>query len=190
MRVHLDKVLVQPWYDAEKIGSLYLPDSAKNSQPQQGKVIAAGPQSLVPIGKHIMFHPWRGEWHHIDGEDLLLLRNKDLTAQVSWVNQVPLLYPLPDHVMVEPIWSEKYKQPSRFVHLPDTVLEQNQPAMQATICDLGSGLIRMVRDFAIGDTVLIEPGKGSEVGWGYDMKVYYFVRPKHILARIENGPNT
>jgi co-chaperonin GroES (HSP10) len=189
MRVLEDKVLVEPWWDADRIGLIWLPDSAKNNQPQQGEVLGAGPLSGVESGQHIMFHPWRGEWHYMDGKHLLLLRRKDLTAEIRWIQQVPFLCPLRDHVMVDPDWADKYTQPSKTIFVPETVLEQNQPVLRGTITELGKDLLRIRRDYYVGAQIFIQPGKGSEVGWGYDRKVYYFIRPKHILARIDDGLN-
>ncbi len=177
MRVLGDQILVDPYYDPDKIGSLYIPDSAKNSESNQGRVIASGPRSGISPNDYILYHPFRGEPVSISGMGRLVLRRKDIVARA--VGNV--LYPIDDHVMVQPDWETKYKQPSGLVYLPQTALEQHQPCLVGTIIKIGvDALADADVQYQPGSKVLMQPTKGNEVAW-IDT-VYYFLRPSHILA--------
>jgi co-chaperonin GroES (HSP10) len=168
---------VDPYYDPDKIGSLYLPDMAKNREPQQGVVLAAGSTSGVQNGDYVLFHPFRGDLVRIEGKDVVPLTRADLVARASG----DVLIPMPDHVMLQPNWQRKYEQPSKLLYMPPTVTEQNQPTMTATILSIGDDV--EAPELKIGHEVIIQPEKGSEIGW-ID-QVYYFLRPSHILACLQ-----
>ena len=192
MKVLQDRLIVDPFYDAQMIGSLYLPDSGKNSESQQGIVTACGQDSGVHPGDHVLYHPYRGDPFVINGRESLALRRKDLVGTITRHGDTYDLHPMPDHVMVLPDWDRKYQQPSSgLVFMPDTALEHNEPVQYGMVLEMGWEVEQMPgRDFTLEDVVLIAPEKGSEVGWGLDRKVYYFLRPSHILARVDNAPNT
>jgi len=85
-----DRVIVERIEDTEqKIGSIIIPDSAKE-KPQQGKVIAAGKGKIekdgrvtpldVKAGDIVLFGKYSGQEIKIDGEDYLIMREEEVLA--------------------------------------------------------------------------------------------------------------
>ena len=87
-----DRVLVRRLEEDEKVGSIIIPDSAKE-KPSQGEVISCGPgargddNELVPLdvkaGDKILFGKWSGTEVKIDGEDLLIMKESDVLGIVE-----------------------------------------------------------------------------------------------------------
>ena len=85
-----DKVIVKRLSAEEKTaGGILLPDSARE-KPQQGRVLSVGDGGLSPLGVRIapivqegdrvMFTAWAGHEVEFDGEDLLILSERDIVA--------------------------------------------------------------------------------------------------------------
>ncbi len=82
-----DRVLVRRLEEDEKVGSIIIPDSAKE-KPQQGEVIAVGAGARddagkvvaldVKAGDKILFGKWSGTEVKIDGEELLIMKESDI----------------------------------------------------------------------------------------------------------------
>ena len=88
-----DKVIVQKLEPEEKTsGGILLPDSAKE-KPQEGKVIAVGPGAVddkgqrkpmdVKEGEHVLFAKYSGTEVKLDGEEYLILSERDILAIVK-----------------------------------------------------------------------------------------------------------
>ena len=88
-----DRVVVRRIDAEEKSkGGIIIPDTAKE-KPQEGEVIAAGPgardeagkvQPLdVKAGDRVLFGKWSGTEVHIDGEDLLIMKESDIMGIVE-----------------------------------------------------------------------------------------------------------
>ena len=88
-----DRVVVKRIEQQEqKVGSLFVPDSAKE-KPQEGEVIAAGPGArdesgkLIPLelkaGDRVLFGKWSGTEVKIDGEDLLIMKESDVMGVID-----------------------------------------------------------------------------------------------------------
>ncbi|MBM3946146.1 MAG: co-chaperone GroES [SAR202 cluster bacterium] len=88
-----DRVLVKPSKAEEKTRSgLVLPDTAKE-RPQEGEVLAVGPGNMtkdgtyialdVKKGDRVLYARYAGMELKEDGEDLLLLSERDILATVS-----------------------------------------------------------------------------------------------------------
>lgn len=87
-----DRVLVRRIEENEKVGSIIIPDSAKE-KPQEGEVIAVGAGAKgedgkvhaldVKAGDKILFGKWSGTEVKIDGEDLLIMKETDILGIVS-----------------------------------------------------------------------------------------------------------
>lgn len=88
-----DRVLVKPVKAEEKTRSgLVLPDTAKE-RPQEGEVIAVGPGNMTKDGKYIsldvrkgdriLYAKFAGMEIKEEGEDYLLLSERDILATVS-----------------------------------------------------------------------------------------------------------
>lgn len=87
-----DRVLVEPKKEAEeKIGSLYVPDTAKE-KPQEGKVVAVGSGryedgKLVPlevkVGNKVLYGKYSGTEIKQNGQEYLIVRESDILAIVD-----------------------------------------------------------------------------------------------------------
>ncbi|MGA2513469.1 MAG: co-chaperone GroES [Candidatus Limnocylindrales bacterium] len=88
-----DRVVVKPTprEDVTKTG-IVLPDTAKE-KPQEGVVIAAGPGKTLDDGKRepmdlkvgdrVLYAKYAGTEFKVDGEDLLIVSQKDVLAIVE-----------------------------------------------------------------------------------------------------------
>jgi chaperonin GroES len=88
-----DRVVIQPTPREEMTKSgIVLPDTAKE-KPQEGKVIAAGPGRLTDEGKRepmdvkegdtVLYAKYAGTEFKVDGEELLIVSQKDILAIVN-----------------------------------------------------------------------------------------------------------
>jgi chaperonin GroES len=88
-----DRVVVQPSAREEMTNSgIVIPDTAKE-KPQEGTVIAAGPGRILDDGKResmdvkkgdkVLYAKYSGTEFKIDGEDLLIVSQKDILAIVE-----------------------------------------------------------------------------------------------------------
>ena len=88
-----DRVLVKPIEEAEvKKGGIIIPDTAKE-KPQEGKIVQVGPGKrdeagkLVPMevkkGDKVLFSKYGGTEVKYNGEEYLILRERDIHAVAS-----------------------------------------------------------------------------------------------------------
>ena len=88
-----DRVVVQPTPREEMTQSgIVLPDTAKE-KPQEGKVLAVGPGRTlddgsreaidVSEGQRVLYAKYAGTEFKIDGEELLIISQKDILAIVE-----------------------------------------------------------------------------------------------------------
>ena len=89
-----DNVLIKPLEAEVKTASgILLPDSAKE-KPQVGKVMAVGPGAFdedgekrlamdVKVGQKVMYKKWGGNEVKVNGEDWVLVEQKDILAVVN-----------------------------------------------------------------------------------------------------------
>jgi chaperonin GroES len=87
-----DNVLVKPLEAEEKLPSgIILPDSAKE-KPQMGEIMAVGPGSVdekgkkvpmvVKVGEKVMYKKWGGNEIKVNGQEWMLVEQKDILAIV------------------------------------------------------------------------------------------------------------
>ncbi len=86
-----DRVVVKP-VEGEEVtkGGIILPDTVKE-KPQEGKVLAVGPGRLsedgkriameVKVGDVVLYVKYGGTEVKIDGEELMILSEKDILAK-------------------------------------------------------------------------------------------------------------
>lgn len=79
-----DRVLVEPLAAEEKVGGIYIPDTAKE-KPQKGKVIAIGPgdkdnKMTVNIGDSVLYGKYSGTEINYEGSDYLIMKESDILA--------------------------------------------------------------------------------------------------------------
>jgi chaperonin GroES len=88
-----DRVVIQPIPREEMTKSgIVLPDTAKE-KPQEGKIIAAGPGRIGDDGKRepmdvkegdkVLYAKYAGTEFKVDGEELLIVSQKDILAVVE-----------------------------------------------------------------------------------------------------------
>ena len=81
-----DRVLVEPIEKEEKVGSIVIPDTAKE-KPNMGKVISVGTdeeiKKLIKVGDKVLFGKYAGEEIKIQGVKHLLVSRSDLLAKIA-----------------------------------------------------------------------------------------------------------
>lgn len=88
-----DNVLIKPLQAEEKLPSgIILPDSAKE-KPQMGEIMAIGPggsdekgspvSMVVKVGQKVMYKKWGGNEIKVNGEECMLVEQKDILAIVE-----------------------------------------------------------------------------------------------------------
>lgn len=81
-----ERVLVKPIEPEEKVGSIIIPDTAKE-KPMTGEVIAVGTdeelKKLLKVGDKVIFGKYAGEEIKINGEKHLIVKREDVLAKIS-----------------------------------------------------------------------------------------------------------
>ena len=88
-----NRIVVEPLEAEEKsAGGIVLPDAAKE-KPQQGKVLAVGPGTLLKNGKRakpdvkkgdiVLFAKYGGTEVKLEGKELKILQEDDILAKVK-----------------------------------------------------------------------------------------------------------
>lgn len=81
-----ENVLVFPEKPEQKTSAgIYLPETASQERPQQGKVIAVGDSDKIKVkkGQHVIFNRYGGTEIKIDGEEYLVTSYKDILAIID-----------------------------------------------------------------------------------------------------------
>ena len=89
-----DKVLIKPTSREEVTASgIVIPDTASKDRPQMGEVLAVGPGAVTPEGKVLPMHVKVGQKVYftkygpteieVDGEDYLVVEEKDILAIIA-----------------------------------------------------------------------------------------------------------
>ena len=79
-----DRVLIEPLEADEKVGGIYIPDTAKE-KPQKGKVVAVGPgdkenQVTLKVGDSVLYGKYSGTEINYEGSDYLIMKESDILA--------------------------------------------------------------------------------------------------------------
>lgn len=87
-----DRVVISPLENAEeKVGSIYIPDTAKE-KPQEGEIVAVGPGKTedgkliamtVKVGDRVLYGKYAGTEIKKDGKELLIVRESDILAIIG-----------------------------------------------------------------------------------------------------------
>lgn len=173
-----DWVVIDPIYDPEKIGSLYLPNAYENNYPHQGEIVSCGPEFPFAPGSRVALRSFVVEPVNIgNGSRYLGIRGVDVVARIDGRE----LYPKPTQVLVLPDWSEKFAQPSSLIIISDVELADNTPLTRGTVARVGEK-VTLVKS---GDYVLYPPAKGVEVG--YIDTNWYIFEEDDLLATMERA---
>lgn len=81
-----ENVLIKPEKSDKKTDSgIYIPDSASEEMPQQGRVIEVGDSKEIKVKKNqkIIFKRYSGTEVRIEGEDFLIVKNEDILAVIG-----------------------------------------------------------------------------------------------------------
>lgn len=89
-----DKVLVKPISKEETTESgIIIPDTATKEKPEQGEVLAVGPGELnekgeriamsVKVGDKVMFTKYSPNEIEIEGEEYLIIKEKDILTIIK-----------------------------------------------------------------------------------------------------------
>lgn len=81
-----DRLLVKPIEQEEKVGSIIIPDTAKE-KPMTGQVVEVGTDEeltkLIKKGDKVIFGKYAGEEIKLDGEKHLIVKRDDILAKIS-----------------------------------------------------------------------------------------------------------
>jgi chaperonin GroES len=81
-----ERVLVKPIEPEEKVGSIIIPDTAKE-KPMTGEVIAVGTdeeiKKILKAGDKVLFAKYAGEEIMINGEKHLIIPRDQILAKIS-----------------------------------------------------------------------------------------------------------
>lgn len=81
-----ENILIKPEKQAKKTDSgIYLPDTASEKQPQEGKVVAVGESEDIQLKKNqrVIFRKYSGTEVNVDGEEYLIVKNEDILAIIA-----------------------------------------------------------------------------------------------------------
>lgn len=80
-----DRLLVEPIEEEEKVGSIIIPDTAKE-KPSMGNVIAVGTdeelKELIKKGDKVLFGKYAGDEIKIQGKKHLIISRSDILAKI------------------------------------------------------------------------------------------------------------
>jgi chaperonin GroES len=81
-----ERVLVEPLETEERVGSIIIPETAKE-KPSMGRVIAVGTdeelQKIIKTGDQVIFGKYAGEEIKIEGKKHLIISRSDILARVE-----------------------------------------------------------------------------------------------------------
>ena len=81
-----ENVLVKPEKAEKKTETgIYLPESASQEKPQQGKVLAVGESEKIMVkkGQRVIYTRYSGTEIKMDGEECLIVKSEDIIAVVE-----------------------------------------------------------------------------------------------------------
>ena len=66
-------------------GGLYIPESAGEDRPQEGKIAAVGESEKIKVKKNqkVIFAKYSGTEIKFDGEEYLIIKNEDILAVIE-----------------------------------------------------------------------------------------------------------
>lgn len=80
-----DRILVESLPAEEKVGGIYIPDTAQE-KPQKGKVVAVGPGNkenpvTLKVGEEILYGKYSGTEIKYEGCEYLIMKESDVLAK-------------------------------------------------------------------------------------------------------------
>ena len=81
-----ERVLVEPMEQEEKVGTIIIPDTAKE-KPMMGTVVAVGTdeeiKELIKKGDKVLFGKYAGDEIKIQGKKHLIISRSDILAKIG-----------------------------------------------------------------------------------------------------------
>ena len=159
----LDRVLVKrDEKDKKTSGGIIIPDTVENP-PLQGTVIAVGSGAILPSGKvrelklsagdRVMFSRYAGTSIEVDGDEFLMMGEKDIAAAIVGKGKKKKLVPLLDKVLVKRDPTQDKTTGGLFI--PE---QAQEPPLRGTVVAVGSGAL--LQD---GDTRALDVSKDDRV---------------------------
>ena len=81
-----ENVLVEPLKADKKTETgIYLPDTASEEKPQQGKVLAVGESEKIQVkkGDTVIYNRYAGVEVEYEGKEYLIVKNEDIVAVIE-----------------------------------------------------------------------------------------------------------
>jgi chaperonin GroES len=81
-----ENILITPQISDKKTNSgIYLPDSASQEKPQQGKVVAVGDDKKIKVRKNqqVIYNRYGGTEIEMEGNGYLIVKNEDVLAIIE-----------------------------------------------------------------------------------------------------------
>lgn len=168
------KILVNPMYDSDKIGSLYLPDTGKNPNPQVGSIVRVGPLAdEAVVGDCVVFHPYHTHPITIGDHEYLFVDDLYWYGYAAPTKQGYKLFARRDHVVVQPLWEpEGAYQEGSVILVTRTFI--SSPQRYGIVINIGEG----VTDWSVGDKVVLPPRGGYEIGF---VDEPFYILPANII---------
>lgn len=81
-----ENVLIKPEKPEKKTkAGIFLPESASEEKPQEGKVIAVGDSDKIKVkkGQRVIFEKYSGTDIKIEGEECVIIKNENILAVIE-----------------------------------------------------------------------------------------------------------
>ena len=176
------QVLIDPIYDPDKIGSIYMAPQAQNMAPSQGEIVAVGPrQKTLEVGFLVLVHyvdfSSRKIWRDSTGYEYIFYRDDEVVALLTSDAEV---FPRMGNVIVLPSWDRSGPVQHNNIFTIDRVFDTPPPRF-GTVLRTGEG----VHSVKQGDVVALPKSGGYEMG--VKDRVLYSLRETDILGILTNA---
>jgi co-chaperonin GroES (HSP10) len=174
------RILIDPVYDPEKIGSLYIPPAATNPLPSNGHVVAVGSdQDEVEVGYRVLVSTYGVDatrFITVDDHEYVLYFDHEVVAFLTPDAEV---FPRRDAVIIRPNWLDKGEQKYGSLHLLTRSFASPPPKL-GTVLRTGERVHSLHR----GDVVVLPKTGGNELG--VRDRVVYSIKESDILGKVQH----
>jgi co-chaperonin GroES (HSP10) len=176
------RILIEPHYDPDKIGSIFMPPQAQNLAPSSGKVVATGPsQTEVEVGYLVLVSYARFDskklWHDEDRTEYAFYDDDEVVAFLAPDAEV---FPRKGCVIVRPSWDISGVVERNKVAVIQRVFDSPPPRF-GTVLRTAEGVTTVKR----GDTVILPKSGGHELG--VRDRVLYSIRETDLMGILTNA---
>lgn len=176
-------ILIDPIYDPDKIGSIYMAPQAQNQLPSNGDVVAIGPaQDEVEVGYRVLVSTYgvdASRFVSINGHEYAFYQDHEVIAFVTPDAEV---FPRRDSVIIRPVFHDPEETKAGSIILLTRVFSA-PPVKLGVVLRTGENVHSLRR----GQTVVLPKSGGNELG--VKDRVLYSIRETDILG-IVHATNT